>query len=89
MYTIGNPGGDPIWDSTRRQYWVRSYGGKFLADFEAGYAGGKADLEGNVTTYFDTIDSVEVGLRGTVWEARLDGYKEATLKERGPTKYGF
>jgi hypothetical protein len=66
-----------------RAFWAKSLGGRHLADYEGGVAAGKAELGSGDFLYLDSLRSVEVSARDDVWQARLDGYVDATRDLRG------
>lgn len=88
--TVGNLGGDfSDWPSTLRAYWQASFGGRYLANYTEGFTGGLADIAAVTEDYINTaIRAIESHKRDEVWQARLDGYKEATFKARGLTEFG-
>lgn len=85
-YSLGHYGdSDPCFTGLR-EFWQRSYIGAFLSDYDAGVLLGKADLVAdNFTNFENEIDHVPGELRDSAWDAKLDGYRDATRKERGPT----
>lgn len=88
VYQIG--GGEDRWEDEAvsfRLFWQTSHGGRFIDAFNEGYDAGKQDLANNSFDYLDFIDSFDITRRDTTWEARRDGYREAT-KSRGPTAHG-
>jgi hypothetical protein len=90
MYTI-NPAADNSPDEPFfgfRLYWQQSFGGQFIADYEAGLVLGQADLDANNTDNFDALKAVPHPQRDNGWNARLDGYTYATYKARGRTSFG-
>lgn len=83
VYTLGNQNGLGYEDYSFRDFWTRSYGGRFAASYTEGFATGKADLEANSFAGLDALTAIEVSKRDNAWEAKVDGYAEAT-KSRGP-----
>lgn len=81
---VGPDCGEGFYDSLR-QFWQSSYDGAFFDDYSEGYDAGKADLAAGTYTYLDGLRGVERDSRDTGWNAKLDGYREAT-KERGPIR---
>ncbi len=86
MYTLGpssdSPG--PTFHGLR-QYWQYFKKGAHLPDYDAGVTLGKADLANANNVGFDEINSVPGYDRDDGWDAKLDGYRDTTRKQRGPT----
>lgn len=82
MYTLG-PSGDtyPPFNGFR-EYWQRSYSGKYLPEYEAGVTLGKADLENGDEANLRAL-ILESGTSDVAWEARANGYNDATRAARG------
>lgn len=84
-YTIRGasvPADEP--ENTIREYWQRSFGGRYIKDFENGYAAGRADIEQDSFDGLYALRAVLGADRGTAWDAGLDGYREAVQATRGP-----
>lgn len=89
VYQIsGHDSGD--WEdmpSSLHLFWSTSHAGQYLDAFKGGYEAGKADLEAGTAVTLDELLSIEASFRNLAWEARRDGYNDAT-RSRGPNGHG-
>jgi hypothetical protein len=86
-YNVGNPGAAGNASVSMREYWQRSYGGQFAADYDAGLVIGADDLAAEGFDGFNALRAVLSEKRDLHWQAKIDGYREATIS-RGPIEFG-
>jgi len=67
-----------------REYWTKSFSGRFASDYEQGVTEAQEDIDLEVTTNRAALFAVASEERDTAWDARRDGFED-TLRKNDKT----
>lgn len=75
---------DYSWQGVR-EFWTKSFSGRFSDDYDLGVEQAQEDIEGEVTTNREALFAVPSTERDNAWDARRDGFEDTLRKNDGTT----